>query len=68
MTKPKELRDEFALEVMKVILPEILQAISAGATYVEDGGPSTPQAFLAAEAYAVANAMMAEREKTHDPV
>ncbi len=63
--KPKDLRDEFALAVLPTILEGFLPHFAAGQkSYDANGNVIARADFIAREVGAVADAMMAEREKT----
>lgn len=65
MTKPKDLRDEFALAALPTVLEGLIPHFAKGTEFSDGEGRKLERGeFLAMEVYAVANAMMAEREKT----
>ncbi len=61
--KPKDLRDEFAMAAMPYLVHHALDETSS---YEHGGKKITPSEYVAASAFAIADAMMAEREKTNE--
>ncbi len=61
--KPKDLRDEFAMAAMP---PLVELASESGRTFETQGVKIAPSEYVAICAYKIADAMMAEREKTND--
>lgn len=62
--KPKDLRDEFAIAALPTILEGLIPHFAAGhKAYDNDGKEIYRADFIAREVGAVADAMMAEREK-----
>lgn len=62
--KPKDLRDEFALAVLPGICETATAAQSGGFQLALNGVKLKHDTFCARVAYGIADAMMAEREKT----
>ncbi len=66
--KPKDLRDEFAMASINAATQECLDVLSRGASLYDAEGENeiTFSQYIAAGAYEIADAMMAEREKTNE--
>lgn len=63
--KPKDLRDEFALAVVNRVAVDTINDYNNGHELLRDGEPCSPAEFTAWVCYSIAEAMMAEREKTN---
>lgn len=63
MTKPKDLRDEFAIAALDTAAKDVLENYSRGSFRSSTGEVLSSAAAISVVAYEIANAMMAEREK-----
>ncbi len=66
--KPKDLRDEFALTVLDRVASDVMDDFNNGFKPTIEGrdGQVTVAEFTAWVCYSIADAMMAEREKTNE--
>lgn len=63
--KPKTLRDEYAMTVLPSLVEGVMQELGGNSIFKVDGEVVEPETFIVLNALRIANAMMAEREKTN---
>ncbi len=63
--KPKDLRDEFAMAALDVAAMDIFENYSHGTLHKRTGETLSAAQYIAVISYEIADAMMAERERTN---